>query len=547
MESVGCSLIGDLQGSAVSMIDTAQAKKPFLISTSLVSLGLGSERSITRHERFYLLLVLALFALLAGYTACTLPLWIDELYTLFISRLPTLPEMLRVMPTADHPPLHYLVTRFSIQIFGQTEFALRLPELLAYMAAGLLTYKITRRHGTAIESLFALSLMLGSILSILQAHTARPYGMLLAFTTLVFACWQAATLREQNRLLALCGVSLGIAGAILSHHFGVIHVGVMLGSGETARLIQRRRLDGWMLAFIAAGLTPLTLTVPMMRQSHLQLSEAIRHSPDFYGRPSLGDLAGYLLIVALPLLCLVAAFAFLPWPRQNAADCSSATRPVPAHEWAAVGALSLLLPLMILLTAIETGYFLTRYAIGSSLGLALLGGWALPRLDRLRLIAQPLLALSTLSFLLLIAAALLIENMSQPIWNAQPAAKAVSPLLLNAPGDLPIVVANVFDYAPQWWYAPPLLKQRLTYLSDLPYASQQAGGLPELQIAREQAHIPLRTSEYAAFLKSHPRFLLLESGSLRFNWTVSRLASEGWRLTQITSSNRGVLYQVDRP
>jgi len=528
-------------------MNTTEGRKPFLISTSLVALGARSERSIARHERLYLLFALAIFALFAAYQACTVPFWFDELFTLFISRITSMPEMLRAMPTADQPPVQYLLTHVSIRIFGETEFALRLPELLACMAAGLLTYKIVRRHGSSVQALFALSLLLGALMSFKQAHTARPYELLIAFTALTFACWQIAALREKNRLLPLCGVALGIAGAILSHHFGVIHTGLLLGAGETARLIQRRRLDGWMVAAITAGLSPLAMTLPMMRQSRLQLGDAILRSTNFYGKPSLADLAGYLLMVALPLLFLVAAFAFLPWSRENADNGASVLLPVPAHEWAAAGALSLLPPAMMSLAALETGYYLARYAVSCSLGLALLGGWALPRLARLRIIAQPLLALSTLCFLVLIATTLLLENMSQPIWSARPGVAAVSPVLANVPGDLPIVVASAFEYVPEWWYAPPALKQRLVYLSDVPYALQQTDFLPELSLIREQAHIPLRTTDYATFIKSHPQFLLLHSGLARFNWTDSRLASSGWRLSPIASSGRDVLYLVDRP
>ena len=488
-----------------------------------------------------------MFAFFAVYHALTVPLWFDEFFTLFISRLPSLPEMLRAMPADGQPPLQYLLTHLFLRVLGESELSLRLPELLAYMAVGLLTYRIVRRHGTAVQALFALGLLLGSIVGIEQAYTARPYGLLIAFTALVFACWQAAALRQHHRLLPLCGVSLGMAGAILSHHFGVVYIGVLLATGETARLIQRRRLDGWMVAAIAAGLSPLVITLPLAHQSHVILGEAVLHAANYGGRPKLMNFLIYLLMAALPLLCLVAILAFLPWPRRTSAGRSSVPPPVPAHEWTAVAALSLLLPIQMLLAALETGVLAARYTIGTSLGLALLCAWGLPRLARLRVIAQPLLALSTLCFLLLVAATLLLENMHQPIWNAQPGAEAVSPLLLNAPPELPIVVANLRDYPAEWWYSPPSIKQRIKYLSDVPYAVKQADFLGELSLILDQAYIPLRTSDYAAFIANHPHFLLLCTGNSLANWVPRRLAGSGWRLTPIASSGANVLYRVDRP
>lgn len=338
-------------------MNTADAKDPVLASTSLVALGIRSERSIVRHERRYLLLALSVFALFAAYHACIVPLWFDEFFTFFISRLTSLPEMLRAMPADAQPPLQYLLTHVSLRIFGETEFAIRLPELLAYMAAGLLTYGIVRRHGTAVQALFALGLLLGAILCMNQAYQARPYGLLIAFTALTFDSWQRAALREHHRLWPLCGVAVGIAGAILSHHFGVIHVGLLLGTGEAARLIQRRRLDGWMAAAITVGLSPLVLTLPLAYRLHMLLGEAVLHSTNFWAKPSPIYLLWYLGMISLPLQFLVLLFASLRWPKRPGERQASSLPPVPAHEWAAAGALCLLLPVLILLTRFQTGYF----------------------------------------------------------------------------------------------------------------------------------------------------------------------------------------------
>ena len=528
-------------------MNTPGTRTPFRITTSLVAIGIRSERSIERHERMYLLFTLAVFTFFAVYHALNAPLWLDELFTYFISRLTSLPEMLQAIQADSQPPLQYMLTHLSVRIFGVTELSIRLPEMLAYMAAGLIIYMIARRHGTAIQALFALTMLLGSIMNIGQAYTARPYGLLIAFTALVFACWQTAALREHHRFLPLCGVALGIAGASFSHHFGVIHTGLLLGAGEVTRLIQRRRMDGWMAAAIAAGLSSLLFTMPMMHQCRQMLGTAILNSTNFCCGPSLINLLDYLFMISIPLLLLIAVFTFLPWLRGSAVVRANDPEPVPAHEWAAAVALSLLLPVLMSLSAIETHYFLFRYAVSCSLGLALLGGWAIPNIAKLRIIAQPLLALSTLCFLLLIVTVLLIENFHRPVWKAQPSAEGVSDVLLHAPGELPIVVANAFDYATDWWYAPPSLKQRLVYLSDVPYALQQPDFLPELSLVRDQRYIPVSTTGYAAFIESHRHFLLLRSGLPRRNWTDARLADSGWRLTPIARSSGDVLYRVDWP
>jgi 4-amino-4-deoxy-L-arabinose transferase-like glycosyltransferase len=529
------------------MMSASATRKSFRISTWPAALGIRCEQSITLHERRYLLLALAIFALLSAYCAYTVPLWYDEFFTLFISQIASLPKMLRAMPDGGQPPMQYLLTHLSLRLFGETEFAIRLPEMLAYMAAGLLIYKIVRRHGTAIQALFALAMLLGATINREHAYTARPYGLLIAFTALTFYSWQTATLREHHRLLPLCGVALGIGGAILSHYFGVVHTGLLLAAGETARLIERRRLDGWMIAAITAGLTTLALTLSLARQTNLVLNVNILNSTNFWARPSPIHLLFYLFMVSLPLLFLVAIFACMLWPGRTLASRASALHSVPAHEWAAAGALALLLPILLLLTKFLTGYFIMRYAISCSLGLALLAGWALPHFGRLRTIAQPLLALSTLCFLLFIATTILLNNIHLPIWKAQPGTEAVSTVLLSAPAGVPIVVANAFDYVPEWWYAPASIQQRLVYLSDIQYAVHQPDFFPENSLTSLHDYIPLRIADYAPFVSSHSTFLLFKSGLPRLTWIVPRLANAGWRLTPIAQSGGDVLYRVDRP
>jgi len=528
-------------------MNAASANPPVGILAWLVGLGMRAQQSIQRHERRCLFVTLAIFALLTAHHACTTPLWFDEFFTFFISRLPSLPQMLRVIPADGQPPLQYLLTRLSLLLFGQSEFAIRLPEILAYIAAGLLTYRIVRRHGSSVQALFATVTLLGSYVDFEHAFMARPYSLLLAFTALAFLCWQHAAVTGRRLIPALCGLALGIAGAVLSHHFGVLCAGIFLLPGEAARLCQRRRLDLWMAATILAGLSPLAFTLPLAHQSSRDLGQAILHSSTFWAKPSPLHLLGYVGMIAWPPICLFALFAFLPWPQRKTPISSSSTVPVPAYEWAAAVGLSLLLPVLLVISSFETGYFISRYAISSSLGLALLSGWALPRLPGLRAVAQPLLALSTLASLLFVGIFLLWAQFADPAQRGLKDANAVSPLLLNAPEGLPIVIASAFDYVPDWWYAPPSLRERLVYLADPPYAARQADFLPEFTLILDRQAIPMPVSNYADYTAAHPRFLLLRSGLVRLNWTDTRLANSGWHLTPIAKSGSDILYQVDHP
>jgi 4-amino-4-deoxy-L-arabinose transferase-like glycosyltransferase len=501
--------------------------------------------SISKHENLYLWLATAIFTLSNIYHACTVPLWFDEFFTLFLSRLSSFQDMLKAMPADGQPPLQYPLTHLSMAWLGQTEFAVRLPELVAYLAVGLLVYRIVRLHGTAVQALFAESMVMGAYISF-QAYTARPYGMLLAFTAMTFACWQTAAIRQTQRLLPLCGVALGIAGAILSHHYGLIYVGLFVCFGETVRLMQRRKFDGPMLAAIFIGGLALGVTLPLAHKSHLLLGEAVLHSTNYFFRPKLGDLRIYLQMAPWSLLILVLVFGLLPWHKRSARQPILGLPQVPLHAWAAVITLSLLLPIMLLTSAFATGVFASRYAIGASLGLALLAAWGLPRLGKLRTCWPYVLSGSTLCFLLLVATHLALAQLREPIGKARPAEQAVSKLLFDVPKGLPIVVANGLDYAPQWWYSPAEVRGRLIYLSDLPYAVKQPEFLPDLSLAIDRSYAPLPIADYHSFIASNSQFLLLCTGHPRFNWISPRLSGEGWHLDVIAKSGQDVLYKVHR-
>jgi hypothetical protein len=220
---------------------------------------------------------------------------------------------------------------------------------------------------------------------------------------------------------------------------------------------------------------------------------------------------------------------------------------VPVYEWAAALALVALLPVQIALAAAGTGYFQDKYAISTSLGLAVTAAWLLPRIYGLGRIIQPVLATSTLIYILVSVGAQIVQ-VKRHLHQPPRARRALPPLLKPPPPEaLPIVMASAFTYLPVWWYAPPELRGRLVYLSDLKYAEKQQDFLPELSLVLDDQYTPMQTEPYGDYLKSHPRFYVLTSGEPRLNWLPSRLSSEGWRLTPVGRKASDVLYLADRP
>jgi hypothetical protein len=301
-----------------------------------------------------------------------------------------------------------------------------------------------------------------------------------------------------------------------------------------------------MLVAIAAGLVPLAWTLPLIHQAQVLAGDMVVRSTNFFAKPAPSDLLGYMQMFAFPMI-IIGVFVFLIWPKRvSCIDAVDLPR-VYGFEWAAAGALCLVLPAQILVAELLTNYSLPRYSVSASLGLALLGGWAIPRISPLRKYSQIVLALSMGTFLLISTLFFLKTQIHKKVWSAKPYKGWASSLLARAPGDLPIVVSNAYDYAPDWWYSSRAIQGRIIYLSDLPYAVQQADFLPEFGLVKGQEFLPMPVSDYARFLQNHGQFLLLVSGAPRLNWLPARLTSAGWHLETVTTSEDDVLYRVTKP
>lgn len=495
--------------------------------------------SILRHERRYLFVTLAVFLLLAGYQCVITPLWFDEFLTLFIARLPSAHAMLQAIPADGQPPLQYFLTSPVLKWFGTSALALRLPELLAYVLAGLGTWHIARRHGSPVQALFAVAAVMGGIGRKL-AYTARPYELLFVFTIFAYASWQAAC-HSRRRLPALCALSLSIAGGVLSHYFGIIHIGVFLLAGETVRFLRRRQFDWPMLGAITVGMLPLIFTEGLARQSSHLLRDAIRHSTNFWARPSPLDLLGYWQMIPVALVVGALALKYVHRPQLSDPQLDRPTPDVPSHEWAAVAGLCALLPIQIAIAYVATGYSLPRYAVSSSLGVALFAAWGLPRIGLLGPGIHRAMGIATIAYLAIVP----LEAGVARFW--QPADDAASPVLSSADRSLPIVVASAYDYLPDWWYSTPDLRRRLIYLSDADYAIGQPDFLPELSLDAERDVVPMPTADYAAFTAEQQHFFVVCTSATRLDWTCSRLAGDHrWRMTLIAARKSDGLFRVDR-
>jgi mannosyltransferase len=127
------------------------------------------------------------------------PLWLDEASTYWTTRGDWL-AILNQVGTDGSPPLYFLIVKAFTAVFGDSEFALRLPSLVAATTLIPALYVLGRRMGGARTGLFAAALAAGSPLVHYYAVEARPYAVLSIETAAVaIACFRAVESPQDGR------------------------------------------------------------------------------------------------------------------------------------------------------------------------------------------------------------------------------------------------------------------------------------------------------------------------------------------------------------
>jgi len=174
-----------------------------------------------------LCIIVVLGAGLRAYALDFQSLWADEIFSLMITD-PTLPfsQFWDRVLADTHPPIYYLVVRWSSLAFGQSEIAARAPSVLfgvlTVCAAGL-------RHGASLSrgSHVAFPLILAvSPGAVWYAREARSYALLLLLSTLItLACIRLSRCRpyeDDDAHSALAMLTVAALLASFTHYFGFL-------------------------------------------------------------------------------------------------------------------------------------------------------------------------------------------------------------------------------------------------------------------------------------------------------------------------------------
>lgn len=285
--------------------------------------------------------------------------WTDEMYSIHVA----LRSFTGALTDPDQtPPLFVGFLHFWIRLFGTSEFAVRLPSVLAGTATAPLAYCVARRYLAQRGSLLAATLVALHYFLVILSQDARAY----AFLALLATASMLSLLRlEEHPTWKRAAVHAVVTTLLLYSHAYAVFV-VLAQVLYVAWSLDRFSLKHWLLPQAAA----LLLFSPWLPNL---LGGASRVHSGFWLQPvtlkvifwvphvvSGGTLAG---LVAFALLAWLGVTTGLPLLRRNSSE------PKLLLLWAWL-ACTVVLPILISFTY---PIFTARYAVPGAVPLLLLG------------------------------------------------------------------------------------------------------------------------------------------------------------------------------
>jgi len=406
------------------------------------------------------------------------------------------------------------------------------------------------------------------------ATEARPYAMMLCFTTLLLVSWRDivdADCRPANRW-AFAGVVVGGFGLLLSHVLGVLAFGAFFAA-EAIRLCIRRKPHWRLWTALALPLVSVLTYLPLIRErSGILFSEYSQASPRRLAICYWEHLR-FLLTPLIVIAAIAVAWSFMSNRRHDSSR--------PASQSASASLWSLLLLLFLVPLAIEilfarTGTpFYERYGVVALIPCAvfpvLVLGYCTGR-NRLAAVAVTILS-AALLILGTSGKAWLVEQLSS-ISAPQTAAgllylialPPISPPPLKGPAipsgleisqstapatlhldtlepGLPLVAGSGPTFLELDRYESAALAKRLYLLTDHDASSAIVHNtvFDHYELVRAVFPIGGKVEPYCEFLRDHSQFLVLGGYNYPDTWILKQLEMDGATLEIIGTYDDGII------
>lgn len=491
------------------------------------------------------------YLLVTGAIASKKMLWNDELFTLYISRLGSLSDILAVLSTgADQsPPSFYLFTYGVLTLLGESHLVIRLPEIFGVLLMAFCLFRFVSRRTTALYAFAAMVFPLTTV-AYEYAYEARSYGLVIGFSAMALLCWQGAT-ESKRRAWWLIGLAASGAAAISSHYYAVFLL-VPLGAGEIVRSLTRKRIDLPIWVALGSMLIPLVLFFPVIQ-------EARSYAHHFWAHPEWYMIPGFYYTLLIPAIgpIVAALMVFSLWPEGESSKLQSSI-PVPLlfpwHEIVAAIGFAAIPVVAVILGKLVIGAFTFRYALSGVIGLSILWAIAVQKVDGGRATMGTCFTLfACVWFMMAAVVQFKHQTAATTSWT-----HTYELLQAGVDSTLPIVAADLGTYMKLAYYAPPAVSSRVVYLAD-PQASLRYLGHDTLDrgMLDLKPWFPVTVEEYGAYVTSHDRFLVYtrvkaDPTWLRFVWgspwdwvwLLYELLSASVQIELVSRNEDGLLFLV---
>jgi 4-amino-4-deoxy-L-arabinose transferase-like glycosyltransferase len=249
--------------------------------------------------------------------------WYDEAFTAVHVFHRSLSSTLSAMVHSENsPPLWYLIGWVDVRLFGDGEFALRLPSALAGIATVPVAWAVGLELSSRRAALIAAALVAVSPVFVWYSQEARVYSLFVFTSALATLCFLRALAVPSRARMSVFAASAVLA--LVTHYFSVFLLAPM--ALWLLRPREQRRTAAAAAAAIAlAGLALVPLIVAQGGHGtqwigRWALASRLEAIPQYYlTGPSGAPLGhGVELLIALPLLA-VAALGLLALRRPESA------------------------------------------------------------------------------------------------------------------------------------------------------------------------------------------------------------------------------------
>jgi Dolichyl-phosphate-mannose-protein mannosyltransferase len=498
----------------------------------------GLADQVERRKAWFLAGFSALYLTVTCLVASRKPLWSDELYTLYIARLPGISDVWGALSTGAEqlPPFFYVLTRASLALFGASELALRLPEVIGFWVMSLCLFRFVSKRAPAVYGFLAMlfPLVTGAYY---YAHEARPYGLVLGFSALALLCWQSAAERE-GHLLSLAGLAGALAAAVSCHYYAVF-VFIPLAFAEVVRSFSLRRVGWAVWVSLSLGMTPLLTFLPLIQQ-------AMGYSSTFWSKSrwmSIPEFYFFLLSpAAMPLMAMLVLSALYPATDNSHRKGDQSSLAPPLHEMAAASAFMAIPVVAVALSMLLTSAFTDRYALPAVIGCSLIFAFAARKL----LYDRPAIAATLALSLAVLYTGLAGIHLKYAARDRADLARAEQLIRSKGADGLPIAPSDLQTFMELAYYGPPDIVSRLVYLAD-PEASLRHLGHHSVEkgvLDLLKPRFGLKVEEYERFMARGQRFLVYGKADHILNWLFSELAAAGVHVELRGRDNDALLFLV---